>query len=65
MEEAKVRRIKVERARVAIVCVYRRRGEKIGLKIIREWMEERNKELALLGGDLNAWTGEKVLENGK
>lgn len=53
-----VRRMKIGRQRVDIVCEHRRKGQDQRWGVIKEWMEERNKELVLITGDLNAWTGE-------
>ena len=55
--------LKIGKRKVRIVGVYRRRGEVEGWKVIRRWMQKKDNELVLIGGDLNAWTGEHGKEN--
>ena len=57
------RMVKIGKRKVRIVGVYRRRSEVEGWKVIRRWMQRKDDELVLIGGDLNAWTGEHEGEN--
>ena len=52
-------KIKIGKEIVAVVCVYSRRGEEEGWNTIKRWTERKEKGLVLIGGDLNAWTGEQ------
>ena len=56
-EGSMVCRVKIGKEIVAVVCVYRKRGEEEGWNTIKRWAERKGKGLVLIGGDLNAWTG--------
>ena len=57
------RMVKIVKRKVKIVGVYRRSGEVEGWKVIRRWMQKKDDELVLIGGDLNAWMWEHGGEN--
>ena len=56
-ERSMVRRVKIRKEIMAVVFMYRRRGEEEGWNIIKRWTERKGNGLVLIARDLNAWTG--------